>query len=78
MFYNREIEIVFPHILHGGDETIDETRHEPARVLLKNGVKGRSSHLHRFYVEGPSGATIDFTFESERARTISTTATLGG
>ena len=60
------------------DETIDENTHEPARVLLTNGVKGRSSHLHRFYVEGPAGGTVNFTFESERAKAISASVTLGG
>ncbi|MBK7404243.1 MAG: hypothetical protein IPJ41_06315 [Phycisphaerales bacterium] len=58
------------------DTSLDEERHEPGRVQVPRGVPGKGSLLHRFYVEGPKGATLKLSYHSERAADIETTLTL--
>lgn len=59
------------------DDTISPRRHEPDRVLMRNGIGSSETVLYRFYIEGAAGQTASFTFESERAKTITAEVTLG-
>jgi hypothetical protein len=58
------------------DTTLDEVRHEPARVRYDEGVGSRSSIVHRFLIEGKPGARLTLRYEAEKARDIETTVTL--
>lgn len=49
------------------DTTIDEVRHEPARVRLDRGVPGQGAVLHRFLVRGAAGAEVTVRFDAEKA-----------
>ncbi|MFT5422255.1 MAG: hypothetical protein ACI89L_000012 [Phycisphaerales bacterium] len=59
------------------DDTISPERHEPARVLVEGGVGSRGTLLYRFYIEGVAGQTVNFSYESERAKTITAQITMG-
>ncbi|MCA9311961.1 MAG: hypothetical protein KDA21_12190, partial [Phycisphaerales bacterium] len=52
------------------DEDMDPVRHEPGRVLLDEGVWGRSGRIFRFILTGPEGATATFRYEAEKARDL--------
>jgi hypothetical protein len=41
--------------------------HEPARVLLNDGVGSRETLTYRFYVSAPAGATVKIRYEAEKA-----------
>jgi len=58
------------------DEQIEPVRFEPGRVQMASGIPGKGRRLIRFYVKGGEGAELVLRYESEKARTIETAATL--
>ena len=58
------------------DEHMDAVQHEPARVLVDEGITGRSGRIFRFIVTGREGDTVRFTYESEKATDLVIEATL--
>lgn len=59
------------------DNSIRETRHEPARVRVDGGVPGQGSIIHRFLVEADAGTTLTVRYDAEKAINIETTIELG-
>lgn len=49
------------------DNTADEVRHEPARVLYDEGVGSRSTIVHRFWVEADAGARLTLRYLADKA-----------
>ena len=58
------------------DKTVDEVRHEPARVLYDEGIGSRGAIVHRFWVEGDAGVEITLRYTAEKAVDIETTLRL--
>jgi len=49
------------------DKTVDEVRHEPARVLYDEGVGSRRTIVHRFWLEGAAGSPVTLRYAAEKA-----------
>ncbi len=49
------------------DEKIRLVEHEPARVLLNDGVGSRETLTYRFYVTAPAGSTVTIKYEAQKA-----------
>jgi hypothetical protein len=58
------------------DKTVDEVRHEPARVLYDEGVGSRSTIVHRFWIEADAGTALRLRYAAEKAADIETTLRL--
>lgn len=58
------------------DQTADEVRHEPARVLYNEGVGSQGTIVHRFWVEADAGAELTLRYAAEKAVDIETTLRL--
>jgi hypothetical protein len=58
------------------DTTVDEVRHEPARVLYDEGVGSRGTVVHRFWIEGDAGAVLTLRYTAEKAADIELTLRL--
>ncbi len=54
------------------DATVDEVRHEPARVLYNEGVGSRGTIVHRFWVEADAGSELILRYTAEKAANIET------
>ena len=58
------------------DRTMDEVRHEPWRVQIREGVPSRGSVICRFLVTGAAGDEVTVRYEAEKARNVELTMTL--
>lgn len=58
------------------DEQMTPIRHEPARILLNDGIPGRTQRLLRLIVRGNEGAQITARYTADKAREITTTIEL--
>ncbi len=52
------------------DDDMQAVRHEPGRMLVPDGIWGRSGRIFRFIVTGSEGGTASFTYTAEQARNL--------
>ncbi len=55
------------------DRTVEEIRHEPARVLYDEGVGSRSTIVHRFWIQADEGADLTLRYTADKAKDIEKT-----
>ena len=58
------------------DTTLDAVKHHPHIIENDRGVPGEGQSVFRFFLTGAPGAQVQMTYTSDKARTITTTASL--
>lgn len=59
------------------DDAIRESRHEPARLQIPDGVPGHGRTTARFYVVGDAGDVVTLSYSAEKAADVARTVILG-
>ncbi len=59
-----------------GNVKLDAVERQPHRLWVDGGIGGQGAELFRFLIQGPEGAEVRFTYESDKGGTIEKSVTL--